>query len=356
MNRNLSRTLLTSVVVLASGLLLAGCGEQPTTNPNVVDTTGTKPTTTTDTTTKPTTTDTTTKPSTDTTTTTTTPTTTTPSTTDFSKYSTSKQSVDEDSTEKYTIESIIDSAEKDYYMINFMLPEGANGVVKPKATAEYRSDLGAIRVTLYNVENDKSGIAFLKSRDVNKAGVQKIFHQVSGTEGVAIYDIGVTSSTPYLFEWSAAQNSEFLSLKIKNIAASTSTTTTPTLDLGSKVFSKTKQSIVGATTAESAASSGYSYNSSANVASIVFNVAGSADKPIPSCSAEYTNGALELTFSDIKDVFGGNRTLDGGAAGSISLTRTGNVSVYRFTGITDKEFQLSASTNPNQVVLDIKLK
>jgi hypothetical protein len=307
------------------------------------------PTTTTDTTT-PTTTDTTTP--TDTNTQTTTDTTPPASTTDFTTYSNKTQTIGDSASTAYTITSIADSTHDGYHDFQFNIGNSADGNV-PNVKAEYIAATSVIRLTFNSVTSDTSGIAFLKARDINKDGVLKLFHQVSGTSGVAIYEIGIAKATTFHLDTSGEAGAIIthvtLDVKYPGTVAST-------VDLGSTTFSQTDQTIVGGTSADGAKLSGYSYAKSGSTFSMVFNVAGSATKPIPGCVAKYNaDSKLELTFANTGDIFGSSRDLSVGAAGTVHLTRSGKSSTYTFTSVTGKDFKLSGSTSPNQVILEIKL-
>ena len=125
--------------------------------------------------------------------------------------------------------------------------------------------------------------------------------------------------------------------------------------IGSETFSKDLQALDGALTPDSPRVISYSYSSSGGVLSIVFNVSGSTSRPFPSATGKYESGVLQLEFPQlISD--GVYNALDGKVLSGITVqtTRSGSKTTYVFDGAT-KEFRLSASTSPNQVLMEIRL-
>jgi hypothetical protein len=275
---------------------------------------------------------------------------------DFSKYSQNKQTVGTDNSKTdYKLTAVSNSDQSSFRRFIFKIEyTGSNASTSklPNVNAEYRSDLSAIRVIVNSLNDDKSGIGFQDSVDINKNGVTRLYHAVTGVAGTGTYDVGLAKATDfYLYtkDISSGVWEVYLDVKYPGSVSSGA------IDLGSTTYSKNKQTISGAKTADGAASSGYSYNSEAGVFQIVFNVQGSATKPIPDTYAEYSGGKLQMVFTDIQDIFGSNKQYDLPTVGTMRIVRSGNVSTYIFDGVTNKDFKLYGTQGPNQVILEIKL-
>ena len=276
-------------------------------------------------------------------------------TTDFSKYNSNKQTVGESSSKQYKINSLTNSPFTGYHRFVFDL-EGntANTTQKPKVTAEYVSSSNVVKISLENIVKDSSGIAFQDSVDINKEGVVRIYHNISGNDVVSVYDIGVSKTPVYYLQIADNGTNKWkITLDVKYPGAVAQTG----LDLGtSNTFSQTKQSITGAKSAEGAILSRYSYYAASGVLTVVFEVTGSAEKPVPTCYAEYASGKLNLVFEDLSsNVFGNGFSGELPSVGNVTMNKVGNKSTFVFNGVTNKDFKLYGTTNPNQVILEIKL-
>jgi hypothetical protein len=278
---------------------------------------------------------------------------------DFSNFKTTQQSVgtlSENTGMYYTLTSLTNSANTGFHRFEFTVTGKQSDSNVPYATAGYAPSLGAIRVDLRGVTTDNSGIGYQKSLEINKEGVVKIYHNVSADQTQELYDIGVSKETPFLFTATeSGSNSWTITLDVKYPGVST---IAGDLDLGSKAFSKDTQSIVGATRNDGARVSSYSYSSSGGVLSVVFEVKGSSSKPIPSATAGYDGeGKLVLRFTDIvSDAIAkmpAALTMSGGVTMVWEMDGS-NASKYTFDGAS-KEYKLYGGTNPNQVIIEIRL-
>ncbi|MBI2357100.1 hypothetical protein HYV12_03575 [Candidatus Dojkabacteria bacterium] len=283
----------------------------------------------------------------------------TPVVTDLSNFKTTAQNVgvsDSTDTSQYTLSSLTNTANVGYHSFVFTLVEKSSGSPNPYVTSTYVSSLGAIRVDFKGVTTDNSGIGYQKSLMINKEGVVKVYHNVSADQTEELYDVGVTKETPFLLTSTSTTTGTWsIKLDVKYPGASDSDTT---VDLGSDEFSKTVQSIVGATRTDGAKVSSYSYSSSGGVLRVVFEVKGSTEKPIPSATAGYDgDNNLVLRFTDIvSDAIAkmpAALTMSGGVTMIWEMDGT-NASKYTFDGAT-KDFKLYGSTNPNQIIIEIKL-
>jgi len=274
---------------------------------------------------------------------------------DFTKYNSNKQTVGENSTKQYKISSLTNSSFTGYHRFVFdMEGNTANTTQKPKVTAEYAASSNVIKISLDNIVKDSSGIAFQDSLDINKEGIVRIYHNISGNDVVSVYDIGVAKTPVYYLQIADNGTNKWkvtLDVKYPGAVAQTG------LDLGtSNTFSQTKQTITGAKAADSAALNRYSYYAANGVLTVVFEVSGSAQKPVPSTYAEYSAGKLNLVFEDLSScAFGNGFNGELPSVGTINMSKSGNKSTFVFGGVTNKDFKLYGTTNPNQVVLEIKL-
>lgn len=287
---------------------------------------------------------------------TTTPTTTpdTTPTTDLSGFKTSKQTIGALTDTEMTLDKVSNADKTDYHEFTFYVtPQNATSA--PKVTAEYISYKSAIVVTIKNVSKNNTGIALQSTREIVTKGVERLYAAITSESKTVIYEIGVSKSTPFLLGYTPDTagniNTFFLKVQYPGVVSKT-------VDLGSTTFSKDKQSITGATSADGAGIAGFSYNNVSGLFTLTMKVKGSETKPIPECYAEYTGGKLRLVFPSLKTtVFGYSKVFDSlGAVGSVTLTKTGNESVFTFDDVTNKDFKLSATTSPNQVLMQIKLK
>lgn len=274
-------------------------------------------------------------------------------TTDFSEFSTGRQSVGEDgNTNEYTLLGITDTSYTGFHRFVFEM-SGKDGVTQqPNIIADYRASLGSIRVDLNGTTTDNSGIGYQKSRDVNKDGVIRLYHNVSSDQTEELYDIGVVSSTPfYLYVSETSTGVWKVTLDVKYPGASE-----VEVDSGSGDFSKDEQTISGGGSSDGARVTSYSYNTSSGVLSLVFTVTGSSSKPVPSALAKYEGDLLTLNFTSLVSDTIAKDGADVSLPGGIKMVAgmSGSSSTYTFEGAS-REFRLSATTSPNQVVLEIRL-
>ena len=220
----------------------------------------------------------------------------------------------------------------------------------PYVTAKYNSSTGVIRVELNGIESDKSGIGYQKERVINKEGIIRLYHAVTSTADKEIYDIGLAKSTIFKLYKQSGDGQLKVILDVKYPGEVTST-----IDLGSTEFSTDLQDISGVTTATIKS---YSYSSSGGILKFVWSVTAEGENPIPSVTGEYLDdNTLSIKFTSL--------TLDRvvNAASSLTLptgitidsSKEGSASIYNFIVGSKKEYKLSATTSPNQVILEIDL-
>lgn len=275
--------------------------------------------------------------------------------TDLSEYSSDSQTVGEDSESAFTIESISNSSKDGYHEIRFVLTSDSSD--EPYVNASYNKSSGVIRVQLNNIAEDNSGIAHQDEESINLKGVTKIYRNISSIQDEEIYDIGLSSETVFKLSSNNQGTGEWnIVLQVKY--PGDTNTTTEEINLGSETFSTGEQNITGVGVEKNASITSYTYSRNNGILKFVWNVTADGDSPIPLVSAKYDEeGILQVVF--------GSLVMDrvGGSSSTISLydgislvaTRSGDSTTYVFDGVEEgTEFKLSASTSPNQVIMEVK--
>lgn len=281
--------------------------------------------------------------------------------TDFSSYSTKTQAVGEDSESKYSILGVKDSEEDGYHKFVFSLKESVKESEDlddsgPFVTATYLSNLGVIRIDFQNISVDSTDIGYQQDRSIDKDGVLRIYHNVSGEEDQELYDIGVRTDAPFKLTSDFVEKDDIweVILQVKYPGG-----LDMDVDLGSEEFSREDQGIKGAGVAEDATISAYSYGRPSGLLKLVWTVTAQGDNPIPAVSSLINgDGDLVVVFDGIvldrvASTLTESVTLSSGI--SLKAERQENSSIYVFSNISSSaEYRLSASLGPNQVVLEIK--
>lgn len=267
---------------------------------------------------------------------------------DFTGYSLKDQAIGATTEDLFNIESITDESKTGYHRFFFNL--STTGTDDPYVTAKYNSSTGVIRVELNSIDKDSSGIGYQKERAINKEGIIRLYHAVTSTEGKEIYDIGLAKSTIFKLYKQSGDGQLKIILDVKYPGEVTST-----VDLGSTEFSTELQDITGVT---NATIKSYSYSSSGGILKFAWSVTADGENPIPSVTAEYLdNETLSVKFTSLVL----DRVVN--AAGSLTLptgitidsSKEGSASIYNFIVGSKKSYKLSATTSPNQVILEIDL-
>lgn len=270
---------------------------------------------------------------------------------DFTEFSSDKQVLGEETDAKFAIDELEDLSRDGFHQFTFTLT--TEDEEEPFVTASYLSNTGVVRVDFQGISGDSTGIGYQQERRVDKEGVLRIYHNISADADQELYDIGV--SKPTIFYLTSEQIEEgkwFVILQVKYPGASD-----VDVDLGSEDFSKDDQSIVGVTAEDGATISGYAY-SKTGLLKLVWTVTSQVDNPIPSVSATYNeDNELVVTFESLTtdSVVASGDTLTLPSSISAKVERVGDSSVYTFTGLEEvREYKLSASLSPNQVILEIR--
>ena len=267
---------------------------------------------------------------------------------DFTGFSDDDQVIGVATEDLFNIESITDESKTGYHRFSFNL--STTGTDDPYVTAKYNSSTGVIRVELNSIDSDKSGIGYQKDRAINKEGIVRLYHAVTSTADKEIYDIGLAKSTIFKLYKQSGDGQLKVILDVKYPGEVTST-----IDLGSTEFSTDLQDISGIA---NATIKSYSYSSSGGILKFVWSVTAEGENPIPSVTGEYLDdNTLSIKFTSL--------TLDRvvNAASSLTLptgitidsSKEGSASIYNFIVGSKKEYKLSATTSPNQVILEIDL-
>lgn len=274
------------------------------------------------------------------------------SNTDFGKYSNQRQEVGEIvEGEMYVLEKIVDESLDGYHEFSFLL----KGSVRPHAVAYYNQGSGVIKVEISNISKDTSGIPFQGERSINKNGIIRLYHNVSGTQEKSFYDIGLSQSTVFKLDVSAGQgeNEWAVDLSVKYPGEKEISG-----NFGSTEFSSSDQVITGAGVDQNASALSYQYSASGGILKFVWGVSADGTHPIPSVKAGYNeSNELVVTFESLKiDRVGGTpKTLTLPLGITLNTVRTGASTIYTFTGMDENaSYKLSASLSPNQVVIEIK--
>ncbi len=272
--------------------------------------------------------------------------------TDFTEFSSDTQVLGQESEAKFAIEQLEDVSRDGFHQFTFTLTTEEEE--EPFVTASYLSSSNVVRVDFQGISKDSTGIGYQQERRVDKEGVLRIYHNISADADQELYDIGVAKST--IFHLTSEQIEEgkwYVMLQVKYPGAAD-----VDIDFGSEEFSKDDQSIVGVTVEDGAAISGYSYGSGDGLLKLVWTVTSQVDNPIPSVGATYNeDGELVVTFESLTTdrvaALGDTLTLPSSIIANVE--RVGDSSVYTFTGLDEvREYKLSASLSPNQVILEIR--
>ena len=267
---------------------------------------------------------------------------------DFTGFSDDDQVIGAATEDLFNIASITDESKTGYHRFSFNLT--TTGTDDPYVTAKYNASTGVVRVELYSIDEDDSGIGFQKERAINEEGIIRLYHAVTSVENKVIYDIGLAKSTIFKLYKQSGDGQLKVILDVKYPGEVTST-----IDLGSTEFSTDLQDISGIA---NATIKSYSYSSTGGILKFVWSVTADGENPIPSVTAEYLdNETLSIKFASL--------TLDRvlNAAGSLALpagitidsSKEGSASIYNFIVGSKKSYKLSATTSPNQVILEIDL-
>jgi hypothetical protein len=280
---------------------------------------------------------------------------------DLANFSENQQTVGaSDNDSEYTLRSVSNSPESDdFHRFVFTFSSDETDAV-PYVVATYKSSLGAINVDLNGTTKDESGLGYQKSISIDRDGIVRLYHNVSSDQTEELYDIGVTESTPFYlyFEQTATLAEAQEAVWEVTVDVQYPGESEVESDLGSDEFSDSVQTIDGANKGDGAKVSSYSYSASGGVLSIIFTVSGNSSNPIPSATVGYDGSAdLVLRFTSVVSDAIAKTDPSVDLPGGISMTaemEDSDTSIYYFEGM-DNEFRLSGTTNPNQVVLEIKL-
>ena len=257
---------------------------------------------------------------------------------------------------EYTLDSIETKEGEGYYEFTFKISSSQEGAVTPLFTVTPLPSKGVFRVSLTNIFDDNSTITHSKGVTINKGAITALTRIVTDSDTTRGYDIGVQGNNQFKVDVTEEGSSTW----VFSIKVSYDTNyTAPVIDFGSTEFSSELQKIEGVTSQQGAKITDYSYIYSGGILKFSLEVASGASNPIPSLTAQYNDeGVLVVNFSSLEQdkVSQWGSVINLPAGVKVEISRTGQESVYMFSGINNrKPFRISASQSPNLVNIEIDL-
>ena len=257
---------------------------------------------------------------------------------------------------EYTLDSIETKEGEGYYEFTFKISSSQEGAVTPLFTVTPLPSKGVFRVSLTNIFDDNSTITHSKGVTINKGAITALTRIVTDSDTTRGYDIGVQGNNQFKVDVTEEGSSTW----VFSIKVSYDTNyTAPVIDFGSTEFSSEPQKIEGVTSQQGAKITDYSYIYSGGILKFSLEVASGASNPIPTLVAQYNDeGVLVVTFPSLEQdkVSQWGSVINLPAGVKVEISRTGQESVYMFSGINNrKPFRISASQSPNLVNIEIDL-
>ena len=257
---------------------------------------------------------------------------------------------------EYILDSIEAKEDEKYYEFTFKISSSQEGAVAPLFTVTPLLSKGVFRVSLTNIFDDNSTITHSKGVAINKGAITALTRIVTDSDTTRGYDIGVQGNNQFKVDMQQEGDSVWIfSVKVSydtNYSA-------PVIDFGSTEFSSEPQKIEGVTSQQGAKIVDYSYIYSSGILKFSLEVASGASNPIPSLTAQYNDeGVLVVTFPSLEQdkVSQWGSVINLPAGVKVEISRTGQESVYMFSGINNrKPFRIGASQSPNLVNIEIDL-
>jgi hypothetical protein len=271
---------------------------------------------------------------------------------DASKFSREDQFLGSSTVGNYEILSLEEESRDDFHRFVFELVGGSD---VPNVSVSYRSELGILRVLFKNIVLDSSGLASQRAIDIDEDGIVRIFHNVSPNEGEEIYDIGVEKSPEFSLYANQLDEKKWEVIVDVRYPGKADIE----VDRGSDEFGQDDQEMDGAVSSDGARITSYSYGVEENIFRFIWTVRGSEAKPIPKALARYnTEDELVVSFPDLDSDYlarDASETELFGGVDKVIWSRAGKESIYRFQFDGRKNFRLTSSLSPNQVILEIEL-
>ena len=257
---------------------------------------------------------------------------------------------------EYTLDSIETKEGEGYYEFTFKISSSQEGAVTPLFTVTPLPSKGVFRVSLTNIFDDNSTITHSKGVTINKGAITALTRIVTDSDTTRGYDIGVQGNNQFKVDVTEEGSSTW----VFSVKVSYDTNyTAPVIDFGSTEFSSEPQKIEGVTSQQGAKITDYSYIYSGGILKFSLEVASGASNPIPTLVAQYNDeGVLVVTFPSLEQdkVSQWGSVINLPAGVKVEISRTGQESVYMFSGINNrKPFRISASQSPNLVNIEIDL-
>jgi hypothetical protein len=271
---------------------------------------------------------------------------------DFSKFSNENQEIGSVGNDVYEIVLFEEKEMEGFHRFTFEV-EGSDNLVN--VLASYKPELGTVRLLFKEIEEDNSGLGYQKSYDINKEGIVKVFHNISPNSNEEVYDIGIAKSTVFFLHSEKLEDGKWrINLDVRYPGEFEIE-----IDSGSDEFGDEEQSIEGAKASDGGRITNYSYGVEENAFRFIWTVRGSESNPIPEVRARYNEeGELAVIFPDLDSDYIGRDSNESELIGnveSVSWNRVGNETIYRFVLTEKRDFRLSSSLSPNQVILEIEL-
>jgi len=257
---------------------------------------------------------------------------------------------------EYTLDSIEAKEGEGYYEFTFKISSSQEGAVTPLFTVTPLPSKGVFRVSLTNIFDDNSTITHSKGVTINKGAITALTRIVTDSDTTRGYDIGVQGNNQFKVDVTEEGSSTW----VFSVKVSYDTNyTAPVIDFGSTQFSSEPQKIEGVSSQQGAKITDYSYIYSGGILKFSLEVASGASNPIPTLVAQYNDeGVLVVTFPSLEQdkVSQWGSVINLPAGVKVEISRTGQESVYMFSGINNrKPFRISASQSPNLVNIEIDL-
>lgn len=257
---------------------------------------------------------------------------------------------------EYTLDSIEAKEGEGYYEFTFKISSSQEGAVTPLFTVTPLPSKGVFRVSLTNIFDDNSTITHSKGVTINKGAITALTRIVTDSDTTRGYDIGVQGNNQFKVDVTEEGSGTW----VFSVKVSYDTNyTAPVIDFGSTKFSSEPQKIEGVTSQQGAKITDYSYIYSGGILKFSLEVASGASNPIPTLVAQYNDeGVLVVTFPSLEQdkVSQWGSVINLPAGVKVEISRTGQESVYMFSGINNrKPFRISASQSPNLVNIEIDL-
>lgn len=274
---------------------------------------------------------------------------------DFANFSSDTQTLGsstDKASAKYTLASITDTQQAGFHRFVFQLESTQTDFAKVEV--QLVSSGGYIRVLLDRVTEDTSGLIYQGTRDINKEGVLKLYHAVTPNESEEVYQIGISSDTPFYLH-SESGLKVVLDVKYPGAPTDTGSAEDP------MVFTTSETTLTGTNTASDVRLTNYSWSTESSVVKFIWGTSSASGNPTPPTNVKYNALAKTVTvnFTGILSdaVIGSDGTFSTDLStviDEVTGSRSGTTSTFAFHLNKESRYRIYRSSSPNQVVLDIE--